>query len=92
MVILPKNLKIKRRYILVEKLDKNKLKEDYINFFGSLDFYRSNIKIIEINGYNVISVNKKNINKLIFILYLQKVKPIKIFKTIKSIKRFLNIS
>ncbi|BFI73435.1 hypothetical protein YN1_4220 [Nanoarchaeota archaeon] len=92
MVVLPKNLKIKRRYILVENIDKNKLREDYINFFGYIDFYKSNIEIIKINNFYVISVNKKNINKIIFLLYLQRIKPINIFKTIKSIKRFLNIS
>jgi hypothetical protein len=92
VVILIKGLKIKRRYILVEKIDKNKLKEDFIDFFGYLEYFNSNIEIIEINNFYIISINKKGIYKFIFLLYLQKVRPIKIFKTIKSIKQFLNIS
>ena len=92
MVILPKNLKIKRRYILVKNIDFERLKKDYIEFFGSIDFYKSNIEMIKINDFYVISTNKRSINKVIFLLYLQKVRPINIFKTIKSLKQFLNIS
>ena len=77
---------------MVNNIDFERFKRDYIDFFGYLDFYKSNIEIIKINDFSIISVNKKNIDRIIFILYLQGVKPIKIFKTIKSAKQFLNIS
>ncbi|MGC9079420.1 MAG: hypothetical protein ACP5G1_01640 [Nanopusillaceae archaeon] len=92
MVKLPGSLKIKRRYILVENLDKNRLKIDYIKFFGYIDFLDSNIKIWKISDFFVISTNRKKLHKVLFVLYLQNSKIIKVFKTIKSIKQFLNIS
>jgi hypothetical protein len=92
MVILPKALKIKNRYILIDFFDEEKLKNDFIKYFGYIDYYDLHLNKIEINKRLILSVNKKHLYKIIFLLYLQNVKNFKIFKTLKGAKSFLNIS
>jgi hypothetical protein len=92
MVILPKALKVKNRYILIDFFDENKLKNDFIKYFGYINYYDLHLNKIEINKKIIISVNKKHLYKIIFLLYLQNVKNFKIFKTLKGAKSFLNIS
>jgi UDP-N-acetylglucosamine 2-epimerase len=92
MVILPKALKIKNRYILIDFFDEEKLKNDFIKYFGYINYYDLHLNKIEINKRIVLSVNKKHLYKIIFLLYLQNVKNFKIFKTLKGAKSFLNIS
>jgi len=92
MVILPKALKIKNRYILIDFFDEEKLKNDFIKYFGYINYYDLHLNKIEINKRIILSVNKKHLYKIIFLLYLQNVKNFKIFKTLKGAKSFLNIS
>ena len=92
MVILPKALKIKNRYILIDFFDEKKLKNDFIKYFGYINYYDLHLNKIEINKRIILSVNKKHLYKIIFLLYLQNVKNFKIFKTLKGAKSFLNIS
>jgi len=87
--------RIKRRYILIDKeVDEEEIKNRYTYFFGFFDFLKANIKIIrKENKYTLISVNRKNLYKLIFILYLMKINVRKIFMTIKEFEKyFLNIN
>jgi len=92
MVILPKALKIKNRYILIDFFDEEKLKNDFIKYFGYINYYDLHLNKIEINKRIILSVNKRHLYKIIFLLYLQNVKNFKIFKTLKGAKSFLNIS
>jgi hypothetical protein len=92
MVILPKALKIKNRYILIDFFDEEKLKNDFIKYFGYIDYYDLHLNKIEINKRIILSINKKHLYKIIFLLYLQDIKNFKIFKTLKGAKSFLNIS
>jgi len=92
MVILTKALKIKNRYILIDFFDEKKLKNDFIKYFGYINYYDLHLNKIEINKRIILSVNKKHLYKIIFLLYLQNVKNFKIFKTLKGAKSFLNIS
>jgi len=92
MVILPRALKIKNRYILIDFFDEEKLKNDFIKYFGYIDYYDLHLNKIEINKRIILSVNKKHLYKIIFLLYLQNIKNFKIFETLKGAKSFLNIS
>ena len=92
MVILPKALKIKKRYILVDFFDEEKLKKDFIKYFGYIYYYDLHLNKIEINKRIILSINKKHLYKIIFLLYLQNIKKFKIFKILKGAKSFLNIS
>ncbi|EOD42246.1 RNase P/RNase MRP subunit POP5 [Candidatus Nanobsidianus stetteri] len=92
MVILPKALKIKNRYILLDFFDEEKLKKDFIKYFGYINYYDLHLNKIEINKRIILAVNKKHLYKIIFLLYLQNIKNFKIFKTLKGAKSFLNIS
>jgi len=92
MVILPKALKIKKRYILVDFFDEEKLKKDFIKYFGYIYYYDLHLNKIEINKRIILSINKKHLYRIIFLLYLQNIKKFKIFKTLKGAKSFLNIS
>jgi len=86
--------RIKRRYILIDKeINEEEIKNKYIYFFGFFDFLKANIRIIKKeNNYTLISVNRKNLHKLIFVLYLVKINVRKIFRTIKEFEKyFLNI-
>jgi len=86
--------RIKKRYVLVEGTDiEDKIREKYIYFFGLFDFLKANIKVIKKEKDQILfSVNKKNLYKFIFILYLLKVSVKSIFRTIKEYKKyFLNI-
>ncbi|BBL45266.1 hypothetical protein MJ1_0091 [Nanobdella aerobiophila] len=91
MVVLPRVLKIKRRYIILNNVDIKRFKKDYINFFGYIDYYKLNFDYITYNDFYIIIVNRKDIYKVIFILYLQNKKIIKVFNTLKQSKDFLNI-
>jgi len=92
MVILPKALKIKKRYILIDFFDEEKLKKDFIKYFGYIHYYDLHLNKIEINKRIILSINKKHLYKIIFLLYLQNIKKFKIFKILKGAKSFLNIS
>jgi hypothetical protein len=92
MVILPKALKIKNRYILIDFFDEEKLKNDFIKYFGYINYYDLHLNKIEVNRMIILSLNKKHLYKVIFLLYLQNIKNFKIFKTLKGAKSFLNIS
>jgi len=92
MVVLPKALKIKNRYILIDFFDEEKLKKDFIKYFGYIYYYDLHLNKIEINKRTILSINKKHLYKIIFLLYLQNIKKFKIFKTLKGAKSFLNIS
>lgn len=89
---LPKSYRIKNRYILLESLNKKEFIKKFIYFFGIIEFQKASIKIIKIGKYKVLSVNKKSLPKVIFSLYLSNSKPLKLFKTIKSVKRFLKVT
>lgn|GEM_PF-1546519 len=94
MALLPGNLNIKRRYILLEnKISLEELKKKYIELFGEIDFYSLNLVFLELyNNYFIISVNKKKLYRLIFVLYLLNVRIKKITKTLKELKHFLNVT
>jgi len=86
--------RIKRRYVLVDKeVNEEEIKNKYIYFFGFFDFLKANIRVIKrVNNFALISVNRKNIHRLIFVLYLMKINVRKIFRTIKEFEKyFLNI-
>jgi len=86
--------RIKRRYILIDReINEEEIKDKYIYFFGFFDFLKANIRIIKKeNNHTLISVNRKNLYKLIFVLYLMKINVREIFKTIKEFEKyFLNI-
>lgn len=92
-VIFP-SYKVKRRYIFLldNFLDENKLKESYVKYFGEIDYYKANILFLNINNNIVLSVNRKRLSRLLFILYILNINKFLIFKTIKGIKRYINIS
>ena len=92
MVILPKALKIKNGYISIDFFDEEKLKNDFIKYFGYIDYYDLHLNKIEINNRIILSINKKHLYRIIFLLYLQNIKKFKIFKILKGAKSFLNIS
>ncbi len=77
---------------MIDFFDENKLKNDFIKYFGCINYYDLHLNKIEINKKIIISVNKKHLYKIIFLLYLQNIKNFKIFKTLKGAKSFLNIS
>jgi len=86
--------RIKRRYILVDReISEEEIKDKFIYFFGFFNLSKANIRIIKREkGYTLISVNRKELYKLIFVLYLMKVNVISIFRTIKEFEKyFLNI-
>ncbi|MEM0379167.1 MAG: hypothetical protein QW038_00390 [Nanopusillaceae archaeon] len=87
--------RIKRRYILLEHIPniEEKIKEKYIYFFGFFNFSKAKIKIIFSNDkFDLISINRKCLYKLIFVLYLIKARVLKIYKTIKEFKKEYNVS
>ncbi|WP_231433953.1 hypothetical protein [Candidatus Nanopusillus massiliensis] len=55
MVILPKALKIKNRYILLDFFDEEKLKNDFIKYFGYINYYDLHLNKIEINKRIILS-------------------------------------
>jgi len=86
--------RIKRRYILIDKeISEEEIKNKYIYFFGFFDFLKANIRVIKReDNFTLISVNRKNINRLIFVLYLMRINVKSIFRTIKEFEKyFLNI-
>jgi len=86
--------RVKRRYVLIDReIDEEEIRNRFIYFFGFFNLSKANIKVIKKERrYTLLSVNRKELYKLIFVLYLMKVNVRGIFRTIKEFEKyFLNV-